>query len=263
MLTTVKLIWEFICLMTADAKGKISCGISIICTIIGIYTDFSNTWQPRYWYITSALAFLVAAFNVWRHEREQKLFVQKWNEPKVAINFNPDIEDYASLISNRGNDYRVLRIKVENTGGEPLYNLKAQLKLTNNNKFFNGDLTLKDDGLPIIRGQVVSNSPIVVKPHTEFTLARGGEKFVNVVMQCLNGSEEGIIKLCLANIKPENYSNNLTINNSPNQYHEFSIIVLGGIYPPYSKLFALFLDNNGSLQMKAIDKNENLSNSHS
>ena len=44
----------------------------------------------------------------------------------------------------------------------------------------------------------------------------------------------------------DNYNNQLTVNEPIS----FSVIVLGGIYPPYSQSFVMFLDKNGILQLK-------------
>jgi hypothetical protein len=54
------------------------------------------------------------------------------------------------------------------------------------------------------------------------------------------------VELCLSHIGADNYSNQLTVNEPIT----FSVIVLGGIYPPYSQSFVMFLDDNGVLQLK-------------
>jgi hypothetical protein len=94
------------------------------------------------------------------------------------------------------------------------------------------DLTLKEEDLPIIQHHLIMRDEgVLPKPRTSFGLERGEEQFVNVAMQQnVDGKWNGV-ELCLSHIGADNYSNHLNVNEPI----EFSVIILGGIHPPYSQ----------------------------
>lgn len=148
----------------------------------------------------------------------------------------------------RGKHYRVLRVRVTNTGGESLHRLRAQLKLMGSHyAYSNIDLTLKEEDLPIIQHHIVRrDDKVLPKPQTLFALERGEEQFVNVAMQeNVEGKWDGV-QLCLSHIGADNYNNNLNVNEPV----PFSVIVLGGIHPPHTQSLIMFLDENGVLQLR-------------
>ena len=168
-------------------------------------------------------------------------------EEKVVIDYFADRPSFFALKSVGRKSYRVFRVRVTNTGAATLYNLRAQLKLLNQNySFENEDLTLKEEGLPIIH-EILYRHPesALPKSRTTFTLIPGEEQYVNIVMQ---GNEDGkwkTVTLCLSRIGVDNYSNIV----NPQVPIEFSVVVLGDIVP-CSRNFVLFLDDHGVAQMK-------------
>lgn len=174
-----------------------------------------------------------------------KTFIVK---PRVALAFLGDQPGFIAPKNIGGKHYRVLRVRVTNTGGESLYNLRAQLRLSTSHYLYsNMDLTLKEEDLPIIQGRVIRRDErVLTKLRTSFGLERGEEQFVNIATQeNVDGNWKGI-ELCLSHIGADNYSNQLNLTEPI----EFSVIVLGGIYPPYSQSFVMFLDENGVLQLR-------------
>ncbi len=134
-------------------------------------------------------------------------------EPRVSIECVPDEPSFVALKTIRKNDYRVWRVRVTNTGGEPLYNLKAQLRLTTQHYSYSDiDLTLKEEDLPIIQHHIVRrDTGVLPRPRTSFDLHRGERQFVNVAMQGNEGRQWSGVTLCLSHIGADNYSNSINV----------------------------------------------------
>lgn len=189
-------------------------------------------------------------FKLYRRYRKILTDVRELLEPRVSIDYFADQPSFFALKTVGRKDYRVIRVRVTNTGGAPLHNLRAQLKLTTRHTSYeNEDLTLKEEGLPIIRQIIYRHEQHVLpKPRTSFSLSRGESQFVNVAMQESENGKWGSVTLCLSRIGVDNYSNNV----NPNEPVEFSIVVLGDM-SPCSRNFVLSLSDEGLMQMKAAD----------
>jgi len=95
-------------------------------------------------------------FGLFRRYRKRIEAVERrtcnLNEPRVFIDYSANQPSFLALKSVGGKDYRVFRVQVTNDGGTTLHNLRAQLKLSDQHTSYeNEDLTLKEEGLPIIR----------------------------------------------------------------------------------------------------------------
>lgn len=189
-------------------------------------------------------------FKLYRRYRKILTQVSELLEPRVSIDYLADQPSFIALKTVGRKHYRVIRVRVTNTGGAPLYNLRAQLKLTTRHTSYeNEDLTLKEEGLPIIRQILYRHEQQALpKPRTSFNLSRGESQFVNVAMQENEDGKWGAVTLCLSRIGVDNYSNGV----NPNDPVEFSIVVLGDM-SPCSRNFVLSLDDGGVLQMRAAD----------
>lgn len=202
-------------------------------------------------FLCAAACFIISSYRIWRNEHEHTLALKEELKPKVSIAFFNDRPSFIAIKAIRGKDYRVLRVRIKNDGGDPLYSLRAQLKLFSQHYSYEDiDLTLKEEGLPIIQHHLIRrDTGVLPKPRTSFELSRGGEQFISVAMQENVDGKWSQVELCLSQIGADNYSNAINVEKPI----EFSIIVLGGIYPSYSKSFVLFLDKEGVLQMKQAD----------
>ncbi|HEY0097325.1 MAG TPA: hypothetical protein VGB76_00105 [Pyrinomonadaceae bacterium] len=189
-------------------------------------------------------------FKLYRRYRKILTDVKELLEPQVSIDYIADQPSFIALKTGGRKHYRVIRVRVTNTGGAPLYNLRAQLKLTTRHTSYdNEDLTLKEEGLPIIRQILYRHEQHVLpRPQTSFNLSRGESQFVDVAMQENEDGKWGTVTLCLSRIGVDNYSNIV----NPSEPVEFSIVVLGDM-SPCSRNFVLSLDDVGVLQMKAAD----------
>jgi hypothetical protein len=200
-------------------------------------------------FLCAAACFAVSSYRIWSAEYQRRLrFEDLYCKPRVALTFLADQPGFVAPKTIRDKHYRVLRVRVTNVGGESLHNLRAQLKLsTSHYSYSNIDLILKEEDLPIIERVVTRRDDRVLPtPKTTFGLERGEEQFINLAMQKnVDGKWDGV-ELCLSHIGADNYNNQLTVNEPIS----FSVIVLGGIYPPYSQSFVMFLDKNGILQLK-------------
>lgn len=169
-------------------------------------------------------------------------------QPRVSIEYFADQPRFFGLKTIRQKDYRVLRVKVTNIGGERLYGLKAQVRLANKYYSYSGDdLTLMEESLPIIQRILYRHeSTALPRPRTSFSLLRGDHQFVNVAMQVSEDGKWSSVELCLSAIAADNYSNILNVQNPV----KFDLLILGELQPPRSESFVLFLDKDGVLQMK-------------
>ncbi|MGZ8845610.1 MAG: hypothetical protein ACXW3C_04020 [Pyrinomonadaceae bacterium] len=168
-------------------------------------------------------------------------------DPQVSIDYLAHQPSFFALKSVGRKNYRGLRVRVTNDGGTGLYELRAQLKLINQHTSYeNEDLTLKDEGLPIIRQILYRHQQDVLpKPRTSFSLMPGESEFVNVAMQENENGKWASVTLCLSRIGVDNYSNIVY----PKEPIHFSVVVLGAMLRR-SKHFVLFLDQNGILEME-------------
>jgi hypothetical protein len=151
-------------------------------------------------------------FKLFRRSRKKLIALKgelaSIKEPQVSIDYLVGQPSFLALKSEGRKTYRVFRVKVVNDGVEPLYNLKAQLRLSNqHHSYSNIDLTLDED-LPII-GRILyrHERESLPKTQTTFSLSRGGEQFVNVAMQENENGKWGLVTLCLSRIGVDNYSN--------------------------------------------------------
>lgn len=212
------------------------------------------TWQT--WVMLACVALFIVglhgAYSYARNYYEVSMQIEDlYCKPRVSVDHFEDEPGFWGLKTAGGKHYRVLRVRVTNDGGEPLYHLKAQLRLSNKwHSYSNVNLTLIEESLPIIREILQRhNGNILPKPQTTFSLHRGEQQFVNVALQeNVDGKWNGA-ELCLSAIGVDNYSNGLNVQEPV----EFSVIVMGGLYPPYSKSFVLFLDDKGVLRMKTAE----------
>lgn len=171
-------------------------------------------------------------------------------EQRVSIDYFPGQPSFLALKSVGRKDYRVFRVRVTNTGGATLYHLRAQLRLSDQHTSYeNEDLTLKEEGLPIIQRILYRHQQDVLpRPRTSFTLIRGESQFVDVAMQENENGKWAAITLCLSRIGVDNYSNIVY----PQKPIRFSIVVLGDTATS-SRNFVLFLDEHEVAQMKEAE----------
>jgi len=171
-------------------------------------------------------------------------------EQRVSIDYFPGQPSFLALKSVGRKDYRVFRVRVTNSGGATLYHLRAQLRLSDQHTSYeNEDLTLKEEGLPIIQRILYRHQQDVLpRPRTSFTLIRGESQFVDVAMQENENGKWSAITLCLSRIGVDNYSNIVY----PQKPIRFSIEVLGDTATA-SRNFVLFLDEHEVAQMKEAE----------
>jgi hypothetical protein len=114
-------------------------------------------------------------FKLYRRYRKILTGVSELLKPRVSIDYLADQPSFIALKTVGRKHYRVIRVRVTNTGGAPLYNLRAQLKLTTQHTSYeNEDLTLKEEGLPIIRRILYRHEQQALpKPRTSFNQSGG------------------------------------------------------------------------------------------
>jgi hypothetical protein len=171
-------------------------------------------------------------------------------EERVSIDYFAGQPSFLALKSVGRKSYRVFRVRVTNIGDATLYHLRAQLRLSDQHTSYeNEDLTLKEEGLPIIQRILYRHEQDVLpRPRTSFTLTRGEGQFVDVAMQENENGKWAAVTLCLSRIGVDNYSNIVY----PKVPIEFNIVVLGDM-TPCSKKLVLFLDDNDVAQMKEAE----------
>jgi hypothetical protein len=201
------------------------------------------------------LASLEGAYRFARDYHEAALRIDDlYCKARVSIEYFEDQPRFVGLATINGKDYRILRVRITNVGGERLYGLKAQVRLANRHYSYSGDdLTLMSDSLPIIRSILYRHKDQALpRAQTSFSLHRGEHQFVNVAMQVCKDGQWDTCELCLSAIASDNYSNILNITSPV----RFTLLVLGELESPTEKDFELYIDasdgRNRILRMREV-----------
>lgn len=212
-------------------------------------------------FICAIVCFLLASYRIWVNEYSYALkledILEEERKPRVSVvHFDYQPHFIVSKMIN-GRHYRILRVRVKNDGGTFLYSLRVQVKMFNKYNAYSGvELTLKEESLPIVQGHLIGNPDGVrPRPRNTFSLDRGEEQFVNVVMQAADENHQWNrgVELCLSAIDSDSYNNSIGLSEPT----EFSIIVLGSGMPAYEKKFILYFDKKGQNEILCLKESDN------
>jgi hypothetical protein len=234
--------------MTNSAKKFFTFILSIKTHIItlmsgGAITVGIGIWQ--YWsrhnvapvvYIGVIFLFiLIACYQTWLNVYQTASVYEELLKPKIKVSFQKDIDPYEELkhISGRPyqtGDYKIIRVKVTNTGGINIYHIKARVDLSIHQ-------TMSFEDFPLT---IMGQPPTI----TSFSLSPGESEFVNVAMRMVH-PPGGSTLLCLSGQRHGS-------NYIGDARREFNLLITGSNIPEHKQLIALEISKGGSLELQLL-----------